>query len=101
MEQVRASDGVGGLDRAGYLLLNRLELHGPANIKALADALGIDSSTVTRQVAPLVAGALVGRVRNPADRRAVCLALTSLGAEHLAEVRAARAELMRRLVADW
>ncbi|MFI6443313.1 MarR family winged helix-turn-helix transcriptional regulator [Kitasatospora sp. NPDC050543] len=101
MEQVRASDGVGGLDRAAYLLLDRLELHGPANIKALADALGIDSSTVTRQVAPLVAAALVGRVQNPADRRAVCLALTSLGAQHLAEVRAGRVELMRRLVAGW
>ncbi|MFF1796799.1 MarR family winged helix-turn-helix transcriptional regulator [Kitasatospora sp. NPDC058263] len=70
MEQVRSSDGVGVLDRAAYLLLDRLERHGPANVKALADALGVDSSTVTRQVAPLVAAGLVGRGQDPADRRA-------------------------------
>ncbi|WP_395294589.1 MarR family winged helix-turn-helix transcriptional regulator [Kitasatospora hibisci] len=101
MEQVRSSGGLGALDRAAYLLLDRLERHGPANVKALADALGVDSSTVTRQVAPLVAAGLVGRVQDPADRRAVRLALTPLGAGRLAEVLAGRAELARRLLADW
>ncbi|MFI9360973.1 MarR family winged helix-turn-helix transcriptional regulator [Kitasatospora sp. NPDC053057] len=101
MEQVRTSGGVGTLDRAAYLLLDRLERHGPANVKALAEALGVDSSTVTRQVAPLVAAGLVGRVQDPADRRAVRLALTSCGTGRLAEVRDGRAELTRRLVADW
>ncbi|MET9614241.1 MarR family winged helix-turn-helix transcriptional regulator [Kitasatospora indigofera] len=101
LEQVRTSDGVGALDRAAYLLLDRLERHGPANIKTLADCLGIDSSTVTRQVAPLVGAALVGRVRDPADRRAVRLALTPLGADRLAEVRSGREELIRRLLDGW
>ncbi|MEV7183700.1 MarR family transcriptional regulator [Kitasatospora sp. NPDC093102] len=102
MEQVRTSGGgVGALDRAAYLLLDRLERHGPANVKALAEALGVDSSTVTRQVAPLVAAGLVGRVQDPADRRAVRLALTSHGAGRLTEVRDGRAELTRRLVAGW
>ncbi|WP_316526554.1 MarR family winged helix-turn-helix transcriptional regulator [Kitasatospora brasiliensis] len=102
MEQVRTSGGgVGPLDRAAYLLLDRLERHGPANVKALAEALGVDSSTVTRQVAPLVAAGLVGRVQDPADRRAVRLALTSHGAGRLSEVRDGRAELTRRLMADW
>ncbi|MFE7588151.1 MarR family winged helix-turn-helix transcriptional regulator [Kitasatospora sp. NPDC001261] len=103
MEQVRTSGGggVGVLDRAAYLLLDRLERHGPANVKALAEALGVDSSTVTRQVAPLVAAGLVGRVQDPADRRAVRLALTSHGVGRLTEVRDGRAELTRRLVADW
>ncbi|MFE7527998.1 MarR family winged helix-turn-helix transcriptional regulator [Kitasatospora sp. NPDC057542] len=102
MEQVRTSGGgVGALDRAAYLLLDRLERHGPANVKALAEALGVDSSTVTRQVAPLVAAGLVGRVQDPADRRAVRLALTSHGAGRLSEVRDGRAELTRRLVAGW
>ena len=101
MEQVRTSGGVGTLDRAAYLLLDRLERHGPANVKALAEALGVDSSTVTRQVAPLVAAGLVGRVQDPADRWAVRLALTSCGTGRLAEVRDGRAELTRRLVAGW
>ncbi|MFD7591366.1 MarR family transcriptional regulator, partial [Kitasatospora sp. NPDC059811] len=61
MDQVRTTGGgLGALDRAAYLLLDRLERHGPANVKALAESLGVDSSTVTRQVAPLVAGGLVG-----------------------------------------
>ncbi|MGW6918486.1 MarR family winged helix-turn-helix transcriptional regulator [Kitasatospora sp. NPDC054939] len=101
MEQVRGSGGVGALDRAAYLLLDRLERHGPSNVKALADTLAIDSSTVTRQVAPLVAAGLVGRVQDPADRRAVRLALTPLGCRRLADVRSERAELTRRLVAGW
>ncbi|MBD0689330.1 MarR family winged helix-turn-helix transcriptional regulator [Streptomyces sp. CBMA123] len=102
MEQVRSSGGgVAALDRAAYLLLDRLERHGPANVKALAEALGVDSSTVTRQVAPLVAAGLVGRVQDPADRRAVRLALTSCGTGRLAEVRDGRAELTRRLTAGW
>ncbi|MFG3223166.1 MarR family winged helix-turn-helix transcriptional regulator [Kitasatospora sp. NPDC048194] len=102
MEQVRTSGGgVGALDRAAYLLLDRLDRHGPANVKALAEALGVDSSTVTRQVAPLVAAGLVGRVQDPADRRAVRLALTPGGSGRLAEVRDGRAELTRRLTADW
>ncbi|MFD8788999.1 MarR family winged helix-turn-helix transcriptional regulator [Kitasatospora sp. NPDC059599] len=102
MEQVRTSGGgVGALDRAAYLLLDRLERHGPANVKALAESLGVDSSTVTRQVAPLVAAGLVGRVQDPADRRAVRLALTARGSGRLDEVRDGRAELTRRLMADW
>ncbi|MEV7357449.1 MarR family transcriptional regulator [Kitasatospora sp. NPDC091276] len=102
MDQVRTTGGgLGALDRAAYLLLDRLERHGPANVKALAESLGVDSSTVTRQVAPLVAGGLVGRVQDPADRRAVRLALTPVGSGRLVEVRDGRAELTRRLTADW
>jgi DNA-binding MarR family transcriptional regulator len=100
MEQARLA-AVGSLDRSAYLLLDHLHRHGPANVKALADALGIDSSTVTRQAAPLVEADLVGRVPNPADRRTVRLALTPLGGRRLAEVRLGREELMHRLTADW
>ncbi|MFJ1709030.1 MarR family transcriptional regulator [Kitasatospora sp. NBC_00374] len=100
MEQVRLG-AVGALDRAGYLLLDHLHRHGPANVKSLAEALGIDSSTVTRQAAPLVRADLVGRVPYPADRRSVHLALTPLGGRRLAEVRADREELMRTLTAGW
>ncbi|WP_405011819.1 MarR family winged helix-turn-helix transcriptional regulator [Kitasatospora sp. NBC_01539] len=92
---------VGSLDRAAYLLLDELHRCGPASVKALAAALGVDSSTVTRQAAPLIAAGLAGRVPYPADRRAVHLALTPLGDRRLAEVRAGREELMRRLTADW
>ena len=95
------SDQQNSLDRAAYLLLNRLEREGPVGVKALAQAMGIDSSTVTRQVAPLVEGGLVDRVPNPNDGRAVLLALSGLGRERLYQVREARQALMRELLADW
>jgi DNA-binding MarR family transcriptional regulator len=103
-ERVRlggVTDQQNSLDRAAYLLLNRLEREGPVGVKALAQAMGIDSSTVTRQVAPLVEGGLVDRVPNPHDGRAVLLALSTVGRERLEQVRVSRQALMRELLSDW
>ena len=46
-------------------------------VKALAAGMGIDSSTVTRQVAPLVDTGLVKRTSHPEDGRAVVLQLSA------------------------
>jgi DNA-binding MarR family transcriptional regulator len=89
------------MDRAAFLLLNRLDRTGAVGVKALAQAMGIDSSTVTRQVAPLVDCGLVERVPNPDDGRAVLLELSGRGRERLEEVRASRQELMRVLTDGW
>jgi DNA-binding MarR family transcriptional regulator len=89
------------MDRAAYLLLNRLDREGPMGVKALADGMGIDSSTVTRQVAPLVDSGLVKRTSHPEDGRAVVLALSPRGETRLAEVRAFRRELMAEVTGGW
>ncbi|SOD62104.1 transcriptional regulator, MarR family [Streptomyces zhaozhouensis] len=89
------------MDRAAYLLLSRLEADGPLGVKALAGAMGIDSSTVTRQVAPLVDAGLVRRAPDPEDGRAVLLQLTPPGRERLEEVRASRRALIALLTEDW
>ena len=89
------------MDRAAYLLLNRLADEGPMGVKALAASMGIDSSTVTRQVAPLVDTGLVLRTSHPEDGRAVVLELSERGRARLAEVRASRRELMAQLTQDW
>ena len=103
-EQTRLG-GVGRLrnsmDRAAYLLLNRLDSEGPMGVKALAAGMGIDSSTVTRQVAPLVESGLVRRTSHPEDGRAVVLQLSPRGKSRLDEVRASRRELMALLTEDW
>lgn len=103
-EQTRLG-GVGqarnSMDRAAYLLLNRLDEHGAMGVKSLASGMGIDSSTVTRQVAPLVDSGLVQRASHPEDGRAVVLALTSRGRARLAEVRSSRRELMELLTTEW
>ncbi|MET9729104.1 MarR family transcriptional regulator [Streptomyces sp. NPDC006458] len=103
-EQTRLG-GVGQLrnsmDRAAYLLLNRLDKEGPMGVKALAASMGIDSSTVTRQVAPLVDTGLVKRTSHPDDGRAVVLQLSPRGLSRLAEVRSSRRQLMDDLTHDW
>ncbi|MFD3329259.1 MarR family winged helix-turn-helix transcriptional regulator [Streptomyces sp. NPDC058701] len=103
-EQTRLG-GVGqarnSMDRAAYLLLNRLDLEGPMGVKALAGGMGIDSSTVTRQVAPLVDSGLVKRTSHPEDGRAVVLALSGRGLARLEEVRSSRRELMARVTEGW
>lgn len=103
-EQTRLG-GVGqvrnSMDRAAYLLLNRLDKEGPMGVKALASSMGIDSSTVTRQVAPLVDTGLVKRTSHPEDGRAVVLQLSPRGAARLEEVRVSRRQLMAELTQDW
>ncbi|MEU4927954.1 MarR family transcriptional regulator [Streptomyces yokosukanensis] len=103
-EQTRLG-GVGqvrnSMDRAAYLLLNRLDKEGPMGVKALAASMGIDSSTVTRQVAPLVDSGLVKRTSHPEDGRAVVLQLSPRGCTRLEEVRSSRRQLMAELTQDW
>lgn len=103
-EQTRLG-GIGqarnSMDRAAYLLLNRLDQVGPMGVKALASGMGIDSSTVTRQVAPLVEAGLVTRTTHPEDGRAVVLKLSSHGAARLGQVRSSRRELMSLLTEEW
>jgi DNA-binding MarR family transcriptional regulator len=103
-EQTRLG-GVGqirnSMDRAAYLLLHRLDKEGPMGVKALASSMGIDSSTVTRQVAPLVDTGLVKRTSHPEDGRAVVLQLSPRGAARLEEVRSSRRRLMAELTDDW
>lgn len=103
-EQTRLG-GVGkvrnSMDRAAYLLLNRLDNEGPMGVKSLAEAMGIDSSTVTRQVAPLVDSGLVKRTSHPEDGRAVVLALSPRGRMRLDEVRASRQQLMAVITEGW
>jgi DNA-binding MarR family transcriptional regulator len=89
------------MDRAAYLLLNRLDQEGPMGVKALAAGMGIDSSTVTRQVAPLVESGLVRRTSHPEDGRAVVLDLSARGRGRLEEVRSSRRQLMAELTEDW
>lgn len=103
-EQTRLA-GVGparnSMDRAAYLLLSSLNQQGPTGVKALATGMGVDSSTVTRQVAPLVESGLVDRSTDPSDGRAVVLRLSSRGSSRLREVRASRRQLMELLTQNW
>ena len=53
------------VDRAGYLALRTLEAMGPLSTKALATALNLDASTVTRQISALESAASSNAARTP------------------------------------
>ncbi|MFI6314068.1 MarR family winged helix-turn-helix transcriptional regulator [Nocardia fusca] len=53
------------LDRSAYLILTRLRLGDPLSLRELAEAFGLDVSTVNRQVAAMLDQDLVERVPDP------------------------------------
>lgn len=89
------------LDRAAYVILRHLADAGPRNVSALADRLGLDGSTVTRQVIAMQRDGLVVREADPRDGRGTVIAPTDAGLRRMAAVRAARTELYGRILADW
>jgi DNA-binding MarR family transcriptional regulator len=89
------------LDRAGYLLARTLDADGPSSITTIAARLGLDATTVTRQVATLEAAGLVLRSRDARDARVRVVELTPLGRRRMREVRHRRQDRIGHLVAEW
>ncbi len=88
------------MERAHYLLLGRLE-DGEKSTGEIAEALGLDHSTVVRQVAAVEELGFAERRTNPRDRRSVLVGLTPAGAASVAAMRAARRGRLVRILADW
>ena len=89
------------VDRAGYLAMRVLDDLGAASTNALAQALRLDASTVTRQVAALERHGLVTRRPDPADGRSSAIALTAEGRRTMREVEQERRRCIEALVRDW
>jgi DNA-binding MarR family transcriptional regulator len=89
------------VDRAGYLVLRTIEDLGALTTKALATALNLDASTVTRQITALEAGGLVERRPDPNDRRSSTIALTAEGRRMMGGVEQERRQGIEALVGDW
>ena len=89
------------LDRAAYVILRRLQADGPLNVSALADALNLDGSTVTRQLTTLENDGLIERRRDPSDGRGTVVEATSKGLTQVDAVSEARRELYRQCLADY
>lgn len=82
-------------------MLRKLEKDGPQLVGVLATALGLDGSTVTRQVTGLERDGLVKRGRSESDGRAIVVTPTAEGLRRMAGVRAARVELYERILSGW
>lgn len=76
-----------GLRTTQFSLLNRLAHAGPRSILKLAQDMGMDRTTLGRNLRPLERDGLVSIGVDPADRRGRALQLTPLGAERLGQAR--------------
>jgi DNA-binding MarR family transcriptional regulator len=97
----RRSEIYRDLDRATYLLARTLDTTGPVSINGLASLLGLDATTVTRQVATMEASKLVVRRADPDDRRVSLIGLSANGRRKMRAVQRARKERIASLLGDW
>jgi DNA-binding MarR family transcriptional regulator len=94
------------MDAAGYALISQIELGtsgGRAGVRAsdVAQALGLDKSTVSRGLTQLETLGLIERVGDPDDGRARLLRLTEIGASRFGAMRAQRQADFRAILDRW
>ena len=89
------------LDGAAYGLLALLQDSGPLRASDLVARLGLDKSTVSRQLATLVDLGLVERAADPVDGRAQVLTPSPEGSARLSRIREARRARWEADMADW
>ncbi len=93
--------GAPRVELAAAAVLSSLDDGGRMRPSALADALHLDLSSVSRQVAALEREGWIAREPDPSDSRAALLELTPLGLESLRRSRAGRVEQLLGLLPDW
>lgn len=91
----------GEIDRSAYLVLGVLTAEGPCSVNAIADALRLDPSTVTRQVLAMERAGQVSRSADTADRRVTVVSPTDAGREALARSREIRAGIYGEILSSW
>ena len=89
------------LDRALFPLLVRLGTQGPLGVAELADQVGRDHTTVSRQLAKLKSLHLVERCDSRADRRRRAAQLTADGKKIVKAITLARRRLLSKALANW
>lgn len=89
------------LDRALFPLLARIERLGPLGIVELAELVGRDYSTVSRQVGKLENLGLVARCASPDDGRVRAAVITEQGRVMTEALDAARQKIIERMLRDW
>src|SRR6478609_9889620 len=91
----------GEIERSAYLVLGVLAQDGPTSVNAIADALRLDPSTVTRQVLAMEQAGLVTRTAHPDDGRVTVVEATDEGVDALRRTRDVRAALYGEILDAW
>jgi DNA-binding MarR family transcriptional regulator len=89
------------LDRALFPLLVRIGATRSLNVADLAEQVGRDHSTVSRQTAKMEALGLIKRRAGKADQRAREAVITAEGRQLVQAITQARRRLLDKLLADW
>jgi DNA-binding MarR family transcriptional regulator len=89
------------LDRALFPLLVRLGMQGPLSVAGLAEQVGRDSTTVSRQLSKLESLGLISRPAEDGDRRVRTATLTAAGEAIVQAITAARQRLLSKALAGW
>jgi DNA-binding MarR family transcriptional regulator len=76
-----------GLSTSSYSILSRTEREGPLPLGALAARLAMDRTTLSRELAPLLAAGLLVAPPDERDRRKRIVALTDAGRACVTEAR--------------
>jgi len=96
--RLRAQAPVGDLTSSQISVLLRLEKDGPATASGLARAEGMRPQSIAPVIAALEASGLVSRAPDPVDGRQTLLSSTKAYRKWVDEGRAARQDLLTRLI---
>ena len=99
-EQLLHAAGV-QLEQLLFPLLVAIGRRGPIGVVELADNLGRDYTTVSRQVKKLEAQGLAHKQPNAHDRRISEVTLSEQGQAIFAQIARARQKLMNQVLANW
>ncbi|MGE3287087.1 MAG: MarR family winged helix-turn-helix transcriptional regulator [Pseudonocardia sp.] len=89
------------VDAGAYAVLLLVADTGGPRLVDVAEQLGLDKSTMSRQIGQLIRLGLLTRRPDPQDRRAFRLELTDSGAQRLAAVTRERRAVWRERLAAW
>ncbi len=89
------------LDRALFPLLSLIGLRGPVGVVELAEIVGRDYSTVSRQLKKLEALGLTRATRSTSDRRSSVSVATAKGRRILEKLEKARRSYIDEVLRDW
>lgn len=99
--KAQVARGQSEVERAVHVVLYVLADSGPLRVSALAERLGTDPSTTSRQTAELVRRDLLRRLPDPDDGRASLLAVTDAGHDVVATMKQRRHEHLATAVAGF
>jgi DNA-binding MarR family transcriptional regulator len=99
--RLRARLPEGRIDPAMMFVLHHVQAGGSLRVSALAEAMGLDTSTASRHVRQLEDAGYLARTGDPDDRRASRVRLTRRGRAALDQAMRARAAVLDRAIADW